>query len=130
MQRALSRSASTRVAFAVPEEEALAPREYALERRYALRAVKQQLQQALESDGGRGSVRRDAGYAASLTIPAKFTPNPALPFATNPRTGTRKFLLLRYRSAEVQPDAQLTRPSRRVAASAPALGVIPLRRHR
>ena len=35
-----------RVAFGVPEQEALAPPENALERRYALRAVKQRLHQA------------------------------------------------------------------------------------
>jgi putative restriction endonuclease len=35
-----------RIAFGVPEQEALAPPENALERRYALRAVKQRLHQA------------------------------------------------------------------------------------
>ena len=39
-------SLKARVAFGVPEQEALAPPENALERRYALRAVKQRLHQA------------------------------------------------------------------------------------
>ncbi len=41
-----ARSLKARIAFGVPEQEALVPPENALERRYALRAVKQRLHQA------------------------------------------------------------------------------------